>query len=97
MMRMGAEKRGARCGEPPARKNAPALLSERTFERGGSAYFRRDYEDGTVDLIYFDGARGVWVYEIYRHYEVAGMDYDFEECLASPVFYMRYLEAIAVR
>lgn len=82
---------------PPMRKNAPALLTERPFERGGTGYLRRDYEDGTVDLIYFDGARGAWVYEIYRRYPVAGMDYDFEDCLASPLFFMRYLAAIAVR
>lgn len=82
---------------PPMRKNAPALLTERTFQRGGTDFIRRDYGDGTVDLIYFDGERGAWVYEIYRRYPLSGMDYDFEECLASPVSYMRYLVAIGVR
>ena len=81
---------------PPMRKNAPPLLSERTVKRGEHEYVRRDYEGGTVELVAFDAARRLWVYEIYEFSDVPEMNYPFEECLLSPVFYARYLSRIYV-
>ncbi len=97
MPKEGAGKRaGANIKMPPMRKNTPPLLSERTVKRGEHEYVRRDYEDGTVELVAFDKSRRLWVYEIYEFSDVPEMNYPFEECLLSPVFFARYLSRIYV-
>lgn len=97
MPKAGAGKRaGANMKMPPMRKNAPPLLSERTVKRGDHEYVRRDFEGGMAELVAFDKSRGLWVYEIYEFSDVPEMNYSFEECLLSPVFYARYLSRIYV-
>lgn len=82
---------------PPYRKNTPPIVSEVPFKRGHTDYVRRNYQDGTVDLIYYDNACRKWIFEIYQYTEVAAMNYDFEECLSSPLLYTRYLVRIGLQ
>ena len=82
--------------KPPQRKNTPPILSEVSFKRGDKAYIRRNYQDGTVDLIFYDEAHQRWIFEIYKRTDVPAMNYDFEECLSSPIFYIRYLDRLNI-
>lgn len=82
--------------DPPARRGAPPPIRETPFQRGDKTYIRRDYLGGTVDLICRGARRGEWVYEIYERTDIPAMNYDFEFCLASPRFCLRYLRKIAV-
>ena len=81
----------------PYRKNAPPILSEEPFKRGNTDYIRRNYQDGTVDLILYDKVRAKWIFEIYKRTDIPAMNYDFEECLSSSIFHARYLSYILLQ
>lgn len=82
---------------PPYRKNTPPIVSEEPFKRGNTDYIRRNYSDGIVDLIFYDSARNRWIFEVYNRSDIPAMNYDFEACLSSPIFYARYLSQIEMK
>lgn len=81
----------------PRRRNAPPVLSEKKYIRGDAEYLRRDYEDGSVDLIRFDSEKKLWLFEVYKREAPLGMKYDFEECLSSHLFYLLYLSEVMIQ
>ena len=68
--------------KPPKRKNGLELISERKFIQSGKEYLRRDYEDGTVDLITYNAERGFWLFETYSKKTILESGFDFEYCLS---------------
>lgn len=71
---------------PPKRKNTADILREADFDCGDKKYVRRDYTDGTVDLITYNGNKKYWLFETFINKKILGMEYDFEYCLSSPAF-----------
>lgn len=69
---------------PPKRKLTSEIIGDRPYIQGDKEYIRRDYADGSVDLITYDKDKHSWLYETYAKKEILGMDYDFEYCLSVP-------------
>lgn len=75
---------------PPQRKHTSEIIGDRLYKQGDKEYIRRDYADGSVDLITYDEDRHSWLYETYAKRDILGMDYDFEYCLSVPYFATLY-------
>ncbi len=69
---------------PPKRKHTSDIMGDRPYKQGEREYIRRDYADGSVDLITYDEEKHSWLYETYAKKKILGMDYDFEYCLSVP-------------
>lgn len=68
---------------PPKRKHTSEIIGDRPFKQCDKEYIRRDYSDGSVDLITYDENKRLWLYETYAKKEILGMP-DFEYCLSKP-------------
>lgn len=75
---------------PPKRKHTSEIIGDRPYMQGDKEFLRRDYADGSVDLITYDENKHSWLYETYAKKEIPGMDYDFEYCLSVPYFAALY-------
>jgi len=75
---------------PPKRKLTSEIIGDRPYKQGDKEFLRRDYADGSVDLITYDKDKHSWLYETYAKKEILGMDYDFEYCLSVPYFATLY-------
>ena len=83
---------------PPQRKHTSEIIGDRPYMQGDKEYLRRDYADGSVDLITYDENKHSWLYETYAKKEILGMDYDFEYCLSVPYLSgLCFLSASALR
>lgn len=75
---------------PPQRKHTSEIIVDRPYKQGDKEFLRRDYADGSVDLITYDENKHSWLYETYAKKEILGMDYDFEYYLSVPYFAALY-------
>ncbi|MCH5350381.1 MAG: hypothetical protein J1F39_00235 [Clostridiales bacterium] len=81
---------------PPKRKSASAVVKESEHTCGDKKYFRRDYVDGSADLITYNEDKGYWLFETFTNKKILGMEYDFEYCLSSPIFCGLYFVSATV-
>ena len=69
---------------PPKRNGTAAVVLESIYTQGVNELYRRDYADGSVDLITYNADKRSWLFETYAKKDILGMDYDFEYCLSVP-------------
>ena len=81
---------------PPKRKNTSVIIGDRIYFQWDRQYVRRDYADGSVDLITYDTDKRAWLYETYAKKIILGMDYDFEYCLSVPYLSVLYFISASV-
>ncbi len=81
---------------PPKRKLTSEIIGDRPYKQGDKEFLRRDYADGSVDLITYDRDKHSWLYETYAKKEIPGMDYDFEYCLSVPYLSGLYFNCATV-
>ena len=80
---------------PPKRKHTSEIIGDRSYKQGDKEFLRRDYVDGSVDLITYDEDKRSWLYETYAKKEIPGMS-DFECCLSKPYLCGLYFHSASV-
>ena len=81
---------------PLPRKCTSKNIGDKQYNQGDKSYIRRDYADGSVDLITYSADTRSWLYETYAKKKIMGIDYDFEYCLSSPCLCALYFVSATI-